>query len=332
MPELTDSPKFSVIIANYNYGRFLKDCILSVLAQDYEPKEVILVDDGSTDNSREVIQSFGGQVTPFFKQNGGQVSSWNVGIARASGEFIVLLDSDDLLEPGIMQVYAQAFADAHVVRCHGVMSVVDRDGALTGELTPDVLPAEGELAKAVIERGPYGYCCVAASGNAWRATFLKDILPLPENAGAAADLFLFPLAPFYGKTIRVQGPTARYRIHGAGITHTKRAFNIENIRRAVGANDCLCDWTVGMANRRGVVIDPILWRQRDWRVATLRYFLAEEGQGDKPSVRNHLGGIRFIQDPVRRAGLLFAILAIRTMPHGIAFRIASRAIHLGKMA
>lgn len=330
-PTLAKPAKVSVIIANYNYGRFLKDCILSVLSQDYEAKELIVVDDGSKDNSREVIQSFGDLVIPIFKPNGGQGSSWNAGIAKASGEFIILLDSDDLLEPGVLGVYAQAFADTRLVRCQGVMRVVDRHGTLTGELIPDVPPGEGELAKTVVERGPYGYCSVPTSGNAWRASFLKDILPLPEEAGAA-DVLLFPLAPFYGTTMRVPVPTAHYRIHGTGITHVKRAFNIENIRRTVGAHDRLCDWTVRMANRRGVVIDPLVWQRRDWRVATLRYFLAVEDQAEKPSVREHLGAIRFIQDPARRAGLLFAILAIRTMPRQIALKIARKAIHLEQMA
>jgi glycosyltransferase involved in cell wall biosynthesis len=331
MPESDKLPKFSVIIANYNYGRFLKDCILSVVAQGYQAKELILVDDGSKDNSREVIQSFGDQVIPIFKHNGGQASSWNAGIAKASGEFIVLLDSDDLLEPGVLDIYAQVFADARVVRCQGVMRVVDQYGAPTGELIPDVPPSEGELAKTVVERGPYGYCSVATSGNAWRATFLKDILPLPEESGAA-DVLLFPLAPFYGTTVRAPGPTAHYRLHGTGITHNKSAFNIENIRRTVGAHDRLCDWTVRMATRKGAVIDPLLWQHRDWRLATLRYFLAEEGQGEKPSIRDQLGSIRYIQSPARRAGLLFAILAIRTMPRNIAFKIARKAIHLEQMA
>ncbi len=57
----------SIVIVNYNYGRYLTKCIESALAQDYEPKEVIVVDDGSTDDSRAVINSFAGRVTTAFK-------------------------------------------------------------------------------------------------------------------------------------------------------------------------------------------------------------------------------------------------------------------------
>src|SRR5437762_9779476 len=87
----------SIIIDNYNYGRFLRDAIDSALAQTYPHAEVIVVDDGSTDNSREVIASYGDRIKPILKENGGQGSAFNAGFAASSGDVILFLDADDLL-------------------------------------------------------------------------------------------------------------------------------------------------------------------------------------------------------------------------------------------
>src|ERR1035438_2741424 len=84
--DMSKLPLMSVIIDNYNYGGFVRDAINSALDQTYPNVEVIVVDDGSTDNSREVISSFGNRVISVLKENGGQSSALNAGIARSSGE------------------------------------------------------------------------------------------------------------------------------------------------------------------------------------------------------------------------------------------------------
>jgi glycosyltransferase involved in cell wall biosynthesis len=90
----------SVIIASYNYGRFLGDAIESALAQTYAPVEVIVVDDGSTDESRNVIARVGDRVQSILKANGGQASAWNAGFAASAGDVVLFLDADDLYRPG----------------------------------------------------------------------------------------------------------------------------------------------------------------------------------------------------------------------------------------
>src|ERR1700719_288784 len=85
----------SIIIPNYNYARYLRIAIDSALAQTYAPVEVIVVDDGSTDNSREVIESYGDRITPIIKTNGGHGSALNAGYAASRGEIVIFLDADD---------------------------------------------------------------------------------------------------------------------------------------------------------------------------------------------------------------------------------------------
>src|SRR6188474_3407037 len=88
----------SVIIDNYNYGRFLREAIDSALGQTY-PRVEVIVDDGSTDDSRAVIAAYGDRVVPVLKENGGQASAFNAGFAASRGELICFLDSDDAFKP-----------------------------------------------------------------------------------------------------------------------------------------------------------------------------------------------------------------------------------------
>src|SRR4051812_4883990 len=85
------SPLVSIIIDNYNYARYLPDAIDSALGQTYRPIEVIVVDDGSSDGSREIIIAYGDRLLPVFKANGGQASAFNAGLASCQGEIVIFL-------------------------------------------------------------------------------------------------------------------------------------------------------------------------------------------------------------------------------------------------
>src|SRR5574338_1728080 len=90
-----DDPLVSIIIPNYNHARYLGDAIESVLNQTCEDHEIIVVDDGSTDDSREVIRQFDGRVVAIFQENQGLSAARNTGIHAARGALISVLDADD---------------------------------------------------------------------------------------------------------------------------------------------------------------------------------------------------------------------------------------------
>ena len=92
-------PLVSITINNYNYERFLTQAIDSALAQTYPNVEVIVVDDGSTDDSAAVIAGYGDRIVSIFKENSGQASAMNIGFAASRGEVICLLDADDVFLP-----------------------------------------------------------------------------------------------------------------------------------------------------------------------------------------------------------------------------------------
>jgi glycosyltransferase involved in cell wall biosynthesis len=89
-------PKVSIIIPVYNGEDFLSQAINSVLAQTYQNIEVIVVDDGSTDGTRQIIESYGKKIIAIHKSNGGVASALNVGIQHATGEYIAWLSHDDI--------------------------------------------------------------------------------------------------------------------------------------------------------------------------------------------------------------------------------------------
>src|SRR3979409_485406 len=106
---LMSMPLASILINNYNYARFLDKAIDSALSQNYPTKEIIVVDDGSTDNSGEIISGYGDRIIPLFKENGGQAPEFSAGVANCQGAILCFLDSDDFVHPDKLERVAAAF-------------------------------------------------------------------------------------------------------------------------------------------------------------------------------------------------------------------------------
>jgi len=98
-----DAPLVSIIIPCYNHSHYLPGAIESVLKQTYSPIEIIVIDDGSTDNTREVAKGYP-QVTYIFQTNQGLPASRNAGINKSKGSYVVLLDADDWLYPDAVKI------------------------------------------------------------------------------------------------------------------------------------------------------------------------------------------------------------------------------------
>lgn len=210
-------PRVSVLIDSYNYGRFIEEALESVLAQDYpaEQMEVIVVDDGSTDDTAERMEKYAGRVQYFRKENGGQASAFNCGIAQASGEIVAFLDADDYWLPGKLKRVAEEFEghpEAGMVyhnfyeqnaegRLHG--------GGLAG--ASGFLPASR---KALL-----GYDVHATSTLAFRRSVLDRLLPVPELFRVGADAHLSACAIFLAPVAYVAEPLSVYRIHGSNLYH-----------------------------------------------------------------------------------------------------------------
>lgn len=137
-------PTISVIIPSYNYAHFLAASIQSVLAQrgDDFRTEVIVVDDGSKDNTREVAQGFGAAIKYIFQDNQGLSAARNTGIKNATGDFIVFLDADDLIPPDYVRRQLDNFEKneaADISVCHCVLVDANSRSATLWPLKADNL-------------------------------------------------------------------------------------------------------------------------------------------------------------------------------------------------
>jgi len=102
--------RVSAIIPCYNYGKYLPRAIDSILAQTRPVSEILVVDDGSTDNTREVATSYGDRVQYIFQQNQGRAAARNHGMREATGDWIALLDADDWWFPEKIELQLKAAA------------------------------------------------------------------------------------------------------------------------------------------------------------------------------------------------------------------------------
>ncbi|MGI9433481.1 MAG: glycosyltransferase family 2 protein, partial [Geminicoccaceae bacterium] len=93
------APGLSIVISSYNYGGYLRRCIDSALGQECADLQVIVVDDGSKDGSRPIIESYGDRIQSLFQVNEGQVASCTAGLQLCRHDIVILLDSDDFLWP-----------------------------------------------------------------------------------------------------------------------------------------------------------------------------------------------------------------------------------------
>ncbi len=252
----------SIIINNRNYGRFLKDAIESALNQTYPYTEVIVVDDGSIDNSREIIANYRDKVAPVLKENGGQASAFNAGLPASRGDVILFLDSDDMLLPTAVSKAVDLFDDPEVVKVHWCLRVVDEHGKETGQLRPGAVLPEGDLREAALRLGPTNHLSAPTSGNAWSRHFIEHIFPVPEVFRQGADTYLFELAPFFGVIRRIAEPQSLYRKHGRNF-HALMTLDYK-LRRQLTFYEHCCAALSHYFQSTGINLDLEAWKQNSW--------------------------------------------------------------------
>ena len=210
-----EDPLVSIVVNNYNYGRYLRDAVDSALGQTYAHTEVIAVDDGSTDDSREIIASYGERIIAVFKKNGGQASAFNTGFLASKGEIVIFVDADDFLFPSAAETVVSVWRP-DLAKVQYRMQLVDSRGENLHKTIPHHKERlmSGDLRGELLQKGVYPG--PPTSGNAFARTFLAAILPMPESEyRLCADGYLIILAPLYGAVLSLEEPLAAYRLHGA---------------------------------------------------------------------------------------------------------------------
>ena len=178
-------PLVTILINNYNYQSYVAGAIQSALTQTYEHCEVVVVDDGSTDSSREIISSFGDQIRPVFKSNGGQASAFNAGFAHARGDILCFLDADDLFVPTKVEHIVRILETQPREWCFHHLQWTDND------LTPLQMPVNlYDSGDRDFRSNVLGFTPPATSGLSFTRGLLEQILPMPEAIKITSDNYL----------------------------------------------------------------------------------------------------------------------------------------------
>lgn len=126
------SPLVSIIVPCYNEGLTLRNCINSILSQNYEKYEILIINDGSTDNTLEVANSLSHpKIRTFTKSNGGKASALNYGIKRSNGEIIISLDADSIFLPDTLSKLIIPFTNPEIIAVCGNIKISNRNTLLT---------------------------------------------------------------------------------------------------------------------------------------------------------------------------------------------------------
>jgi len=227
-----------VVINNHNYGAYLADAIASVRAQTHPEVNLVVVDDGSEDDSREILAGEDDGIEVVLQPNRGQAAAINAGLEHCAGEAVIFLDADDTLHPeATANVAAALAATPRAAKVQYRMDVIDAEGRPTGEIKPHPhlpLPS-GDLVRAELAQ-PYDLVWMATSGNAFRLAPLRRILPIPVDSypRTGADWYLVHLTTLLGPVVSLDRVGASYRVHGANSYQPQDArLDLDQIRQRI---------------------------------------------------------------------------------------------------
>jgi glycosyltransferase involved in cell wall biosynthesis len=215
------TPTFSVVIPAYEAADVVGAAVESTLRQTLQPKEIIVCDDGSTDRIDRALAPFSGRITLFHKENGGAASARNLGLHKASGDFVSFLDADDLYEPERLEATAELASSRPDLDIVMTDSLLEADGRVVGSFCTETPFAEQDQRLAILDR-----CFVA--WPAVRRSRLIEIGGFDESLKYADDWDMWLRLIFAGARVGlVDVPLYRYRIRRTSLSGD-RAFSLRD--------------------------------------------------------------------------------------------------------
>lgn len=207
--------KFSVVTISFNQSKYLKECIESVLNQGYPDFEYIVVDAGSTDGSREIIDSYGDRIVRIYESDDGPSDGLNKGFSCASGDIFCYLNSDDTLLHGAFKKVSSYFNDHHSV------DVVCGNGY--------IIDGASKISRAVfsdkfnIKAVAYGSCLSIQPSTFFKKEIFKKVGGFNLNNTSNWDSeLLIDMALLNANIIKINEFLSCYRVHVGSITGTGR--------------------------------------------------------------------------------------------------------------
>ena len=225
---LVEAPLVSVLMSNHNYGRYIGEAIESVLSQTYPKLELIVCDDGSTDDSCTIIQDYATRdprLTFLRKENGGQASGYNATFRLSRGQIICFIDADDVYLSIKLERIVRAFRSHPNCGFVGHKLIrVDEQRRLLG-LSPLFVPMPtGWHGENALKNSGFVHYIAPGGGLGLRREIAEIIFPLPETGLLAryGDGSPMRLAPFLTPLVAIEEGLAEWRCHGSNQGHIRK--------------------------------------------------------------------------------------------------------------
>ncbi len=232
---LSEEPLVSVLIGNYNYARYISETLESVLCQTYGRFEVLVCDDGSTDNSCAVIERYvqkDPRIKLIAKQNGGVATAWNTAYQESKGDIICILDADDLWMPTKLQKVVEKFKSDPKIGfvIHNVIQI-DGNGNFIKQRPMFKHLASGWMAPFALQNGGFFVGDIPpASALSIRREVAEYIFPMNEKFLRNSDsliIYLSPLLTVIGSVLEV---LSKFRLHSTN-TSSQLTLTVDFVER-----------------------------------------------------------------------------------------------------
>ena len=209
--------KVSVIIPNYNYAQYLGEAIDSVLEQTYKNIEIVVVNNGSTDNSLEVLEKYSKEISLVNQENQGQSGARNAGLEKATGDYIAFLDADDLWDKQKIEKQLLLFTNKiELVYC-GINQFSDSTQMIIRKQIPVF---RGSCSEAFID---YPGVSIVLSGEStciFTRSLLEKVGRFDSELNSAAGWDFFRRCSKFSDFDFVSEPLVTYRIHSSNMSHS----------------------------------------------------------------------------------------------------------------
>ena len=222
-----DSAKVSVIIPNYNYAAYVGEAVQSVLAQTYRNFEIIVVNNGSIDNSLEVLNGFGDKIILINQSNRGQSGARNAGLTKSTGGLIAFLDADDLWEPTKLEKQIALLNDDTQLIYSGLLRFDDESGET---LSLEFPRYRGVCAPRFLGNPGIGVVLGGESSALFSRELLSKVGTFDSDLNISAGWDFFRRCSYFTSFDFVPQVLVKYRIHANNMSSipVNYIFDIRN--------------------------------------------------------------------------------------------------------
>ncbi|MCB9899693.1 MAG: glycosyltransferase [Planctomycetes bacterium] len=297
----------SVVIATFDGERFLAETLDSVLAQSMPPREIVVVDDGSTDGTPDVLARYAGRITVVRRPNGGVSAARNAGAALAHGAWIAFLDHDDLWEPDMLERQLAAVAGRRCGLVYGDSWVIDDRGRVHGRRRDHLAYHQGQV-YAELLRGNF----IPIETTLMPTALFRELGGFDERLHFLEDYDLHLRVAAREPIVHQPLPVARYRIHDGNLSHRREELLGEWV---LVLERMLADGTPRSASERA-----LLEGQRAERCGDAAWQALKKGDLEAARTWARRAGERMPAGLRRRVRVLSTVLGVLPAPLARALR------------